>query len=625
VSRYKLARSCIQTPQPHFLFLNQRYLFDTIVDKDSLTLKQMFLSGTLTGQDFFYQTFQQALKVAGDKKWSTLDKVARIHKQFPNIFNQSIEYQELKANQVKADCAIDEFLNKLLFVTKLETEDLQVEIHSQLREIFKWENIDGISAKVERSLKTWFMNRHNKELRIGDFENFITEIATPKLINLRDETFWDMLQFKSILPDAKDFLCRNNPNLRRILHLQTTEDEIPFAAMRVQSNFSEGLLYLKTSYSVEDFEQLVIFFEKFSCYKLLIIEIYKDTFQVYNFLETYMESILQNNPSKKLVLIGEVNLTINLPNIERLTEKESYFTDLTVGSQSQILDEKIRFQDRETTWRAALDGLDLNEVPLKDVVATKQLGGKIKISKTYGEKIYIPRTILYNNCLKPTILQRNDQQSNDVFHYDEDDFEKQRYNQTPHHLLQRSGNQLEWIGSTRDLSIILKHIDESNPKCSTEEELLKSPHRITIVSNVAGMGKSLLLYKLAEIYKEEHPDFWVYKLDLNDHSESFDDLKRNRPYSSGKAIKFLGEKIMKFKSDFEKKHFTNSCIGTGKVILLIDGVDEIFSSYGEEVVNLIKLLSQTKIKKLFIATRPVCCERLEKEFLHITHSLQPFQ
>ncbi len=174
-------------------------------------------------------------------------------------------------------------------------------------------------------------------------------------------------------------------------------------------------------------------------------------------------------------------------------------------------------------------------------------------------------------------MQRNGQQSNDVFHYDREEFEKQRQNQTPHHLLQRSGSQLEWIESTRDLSIIQEHIDESNPKCNTEEELLKSPHRITTISDIAGMGKSLLLYKLSEVLKENTPDHWVFKLDLNDHFEALDQLTENKPGSPAEAIKFLREKIMKFKSDFEKKHFTNSCTETGKVILLIDGFDEIFS------------------------------------------------
>ncbi len=124
--------------------------------------------------------------------------------------------------------------------------------------------------------------------------------------------------------------------------------------------------------------------------------------------------------------------------------------------------------------------------------------------------------------------------------------------------------------------------------------------------------------------KKNQPDFWIFKFDLNDHSDALSELTENQLCSSEDAVQFLGEKIMKLKSDFEKSHFVNSCTETGKVILLIDGFDEIFSSYGEEVVDLVKLLLQTKIEKFFISTRPECCELLEKEFLQIKHSLQPF-
>jgi hypothetical protein len=205
--------------------------------------------------------------------------------------------------------------------------------------------------------------------------------------------------------------------------------------------------------------------------------------------------------------------------------------------------------------------------------------------------------------LKPSILQQNDQQRNDVFLFDRSDFERQRQSQVPHHLLQRSGNQLEWIESTRDLSVILEHIDESNPKCSSEEELAKCPAQVTIVSDIAGMGKSSLFCKLSEALKEDLPDHWIFKFDLNDHSEALDQLTKIKLRGSEDALQFVGRSIMKLKSDFGKSHFIGSCTETGKVILLFDGVDEIFSSYGEEVVELMKLLSQTKIKQIFVSTR----------------------
>jgi hypothetical protein len=221
-------------------------------------------------------------------------------------------------------------------------------------------------------------------------------------------------------------------------------------------------------------------------------------------------------------------------------------------------------------------------------------------------------------------LQRNDQQRNDVFLSDKDEFDQQRQSSIPHHLLRRSGNQLEWIESTRELSIILEHIDESNPKSSSEDDLAKSQAQITIISDLAGMGKTSLFCKLAEALKEVQPYFWIYNFDLNDHSEALDELTKIKLHSPGEAVQFIAEKVMKLKSNFEKNHFIGSCTETGKVILLFDGVDEIFSSYGEEVVELMKLLSQTKVRKIFISTRPECCERLEKEFLQIKHSLQPF-
>jgi hypothetical protein len=120
-----------------------------------------------------------------------------------------------------------------------------------------------------------------------------------------------------------------------------------------------------------------------------------------------------------------------------------------------------------------LDGHDLKGIPLTQIL-NNRLGNEVKVSKPYGEIIYIPRRILYNNCLKSIILQRNDQQRNDVFLFDKDEFDQQRQSQVPHHLLQKSGNQLEWIESTNELSIILKHIDESNPKSSSEHELAKN-------------------------------------------------------------------------------------------------------------------------------------------------------
>jgi hypothetical protein len=625
---FELASLCIKKPKTNFLSQNQKYLFDTIIDQDSLTIKQDFVDETLMGFEFFSKTFGQALKVAGEKSFANFtipDIIVRIQNHFQNIFDKTVDKSTLMDNQIKSDNAIDQFLDKLSYVTNLKTKDLHTEINSQFGEIFKRSGIDDISNKVELRLRTWLMDRKNTELTKSKFEDFIIEAAKDlELIIEKDKLFRDIWDFKSILSETRNFLNTINQSQPRILRLETSEGESHFAAMRIVSNYSDPLLYLKANFTDEEFKQILTFFEKLSCYKLMVVELQRESYHVFKNRENDLEKILQNGPSKKLVITGDASLKVNFKNIQTLKEDESLFTDLVVDLQDQILNKNIRFQDQETTWRAVLDGHDFDKILLKDVIKSPQLGNKIKISKSYGEKIYIDRTILYNNSLKSSILQRNDERINDVFNFDKDEFEKQRQSQVPHHLLFRPNNQLEWIESSRDLSIILKNVLESNPKKSSEEEFSKFPAHVTIISDIAGMGKSSLFCKLAQALKKNNPHHWIFNLELDNHSAALDKLTKTKLYNPNDAVDFVAEKIMKLESIFEKKHFVRSCTETGKVIFLIDGVDEIFSSYGEEVVELVKLLAQTKIKKIFMSTRPECCERLEKEFLQIKHSLEPF-
>jgi hypothetical protein len=193
----------------------------------------------LLGFEFFSQTFGQALKAAGDKKWTVQSKITRIENQFPNIF---INKSTLTANQNEADEAINEFLDKLLYVTKLETEDLQNEINLQLRKTFKRKNVDLVSASVEVCLKNWFMEGKNIQLTRQDFESFISkneiEVASMKMIVLKKEAFRDELNFSSIQTQIESFINNLDPNQPRILRLKTPESETHFAAMRILASHS---------------------------------------------------------------------------------------------------------------------------------------------------------------------------------------------------------------------------------------------------------------------------------------------------------------------------------------------------------------------------------------------------
>jgi hypothetical protein len=616
--------SLLSCASNNFLFLNQKYLFNTIIDKNSLKFKKGFVNGNLAGFEFLR-------KIILDVIGNNLKNLKKIESKFINIFIKHLDNTVLISNQEKADDAINKFLDKLMYVTSLETMEIQSKINLILQEIFMRDNVDQISKGIENNIREWFMSTNDNKAHLTkiDFENFVLksklEIESIKLAKLKEVSFSDMLHFDpqlTVFSELDNFFTARDS---RVLHLQTSEDEIHFAGMRVLSihhsktEKEDTLLFLSTLFSEENYKLGVEIFEKLESFKLLVVEVYNDSIQ--NFVNSLqqLENILQNL-SKKVVIIANKNL-VTLTNVKTTKESESHFSDLTTDSKDRILNKKISFQLEETSWEKVLDGHDLSKISLKDIVNSGKIGVEIKISKSFNEVIYIPRTIVFKNFIKASILQKD---CRDVFVFDNDEFMSHSKSDIPHHLLGNLGSELQWLQSTQDLSIILENIDENNSKTDDEEKLAEFAARVVIVSDVAGMGKSSLFYNLANILKKRHPDYWVYKADLNDHTDALDELTKINFESPEKAVEFLANEIIKIASNFEKTHFINSCCHTGKSILLIDGVDEIFSCYGEEVLDLIMLLLKSKISNIFISTRPECSELLEQQFLQIKHALMPF-
>jgi hypothetical protein len=138
------------------------------------------------------------------------------------------------------------------------------------------------------------------------------------------------------------------------------------------------------------------------------------------------------------------------------------------------------------------------------------------------------------------------------------------------------------------------------------------------------MGKSSLFQFLSKILKESQPSYWILKIDLNSFSDALDGLTRDVLTDFESAIEFLINQILKPELELTRYHFREACLKTGKVVILLDGFDEIASSYEHEVLNLVNLLLKTNIQRIYISTRPECCQRLESEFLQIKYSLMPF-
>jgi hypothetical protein len=156
--------------------------------------------------------------------------------------------------------------------------------------------------------------------------------------------------------------------------------------------------------------------------------------------------------------------------------------------------------------------------------------------------------------------------------------------------------------------------------------LLESDGRIILVTNEAGMGKSTLLTHLAQKTRDSHPDMWVVRVNINNYTKILNELQTNGCDEKG-VIKLLTEAAQIKKSDgvgLEERLFNYTYNSTGNMAVLIDGVDKVSPHYTEEVIQVLKILSKTRIKKIWVTSRNSVKDRLETEFQCQSYSLVPF-
>jgi len=145
---------------------------------------------------------------------------------------------------------------------------------------------------------------------------------------------------------------------------------------------------------------------------------------------------------------------------------------------------------------------------------------------------------------------------------------------------------------------------------------------VMLISDTAGMGKSTVLTHLSKQIKQKFPARWVVRIDLNDHT---DELKKGQ-IEMEKVTEFLSEKLLKLKPGLELELFIQCCEKKEKVrvVIMLDGFDEISPFYKETVIDLLQGLRQTEVEQLWVTTRPHLREELEDKLQQLSYTLEPF-
>ena len=165
--------------------------------------------------------------------------------------------------------------------------------------------------------------------------------------------------------------------------------------------------------------------------------------------------------------------------------------------------------------------------------------------------------------------------------------------------------------------VLNEETQEYEHKPFNKEEVfeLAEENKIILLVDEPGNGKSTELKMIAQKLKKIRPAFWVVYLDLKQHTASFEKDEEIPPedediFADPEYIaSFLSDEILKLEV-FESKIFFELFL-ENRVIVLMDGVDEISPSYENFVIQLAAGIKENSENQLWIATRPLSKKKLE--------------
>ena len=146
-----------------------------------------------------------------------------------------------------------------------------------------------------------------------------------------------------------------------------------------------------------------------------------------------------------------------------------------------------------------------------------------------------------------------------------------------------------------------------------------------IIADKAGMGKTTVLTHLSKRINQKYPVHWLVRINLNDYTELLKDHK-GKKIDKGTVLEFVPKEVLNLESHLAKELFKKCFKGNGnsKVVVMVDGFDEISPIHKETVLEMLQVLKQTSLEQLWVTTRPQLKEELEDNLQQLSYTLQPF-
>lgn len=140
----------------------------------------------------------------------------------------------------------------------------------------------------------------------------------------------------------------------------------------------------------------------------------------------------------------------------------------------------------------------------------------------------------------------------------------------------------------------------------TIDEIIKlaETNKIIVLAEEPGSGKSIELKMTAKKLKQTFPTHWVEFIDLKLFEKVFQENEKIPTHfnQSKNVLNFLANKMLKLEG-FDSIIFLES-FNKGKIIILMDGFDEISSNNRDFAMNLMKGYTDLLKNQLWVAIRP---------------------
>ena len=196
--------------------------------------------------------------------------------------------------------------------------------------------------------------------------------------------------------------------------------------------------------------------------------------------------------------------------------------------------------------------------------------------------------------------------------------------------MEERSRELIWLQSKGDLKTLRKYIDSQKSHSYAPRDLDKLLHqaknqRVMLVADKAGMCKTTVLTRLSKKIQKKFPANWLVRIDLNDYTKLFE-AQKGKEMDKGWVLEFVSKEVLQLESHLETELFKKAFEGNGvnKVVVMVDGFDEISPNYKQIVIDMLQVLKQTSLEQLWVTTRPHLREDLEDSLQQLSYTLQPF-